>query len=180
VLEPVNKFKMNSKKGVIWVSAVLYILISLAVLSLVLVSVQPIINKNQDKAVLYQSESILREIDSTIQDVSDNEGTILNLDIKISRGNLIINSSNNRIGFELKDSSYQYSEEDKYITTGKITSYSKKINGKWYVLMYLDYQGKYNLTYSGLKNNRVFSEGDYVLALENMNAATNSVDIRAS
>jgi hypothetical protein len=170
---------MGNKKAVVWVSTVLYILISLAILSVVLVSVQPIINKNRDKAVLYQSETMLNEIDSTIIKVSDNEGTILNLDVKISQGNLIINSTNNVIAFELKDSGYQYGEENKTIKTGKIYSLTRKINGKWGVLMYLNYSN-YNITYTSLESNKILSEGNYVLAFENKNSISKQIDVRAS
>ena len=176
---------MRNKKGVIWVSTVLYILISLAILSIVLVSVQPIINKNRDKAVLYQSESMLREIDSTIMKASDREGTILTSNVKISRGNLIINSSSDRIIFLLKDSSYQYSEENKTIKTGKIYSETRKVNGKWQVLMYLDYkQGNtenwYDLTYAGSGSVKTLSEADYVLSFENVNMTSRHIDVRVS
>ncbi len=176
---------MKNKKGVIWVSTVLYILISLAVLSIVLVSVQPIINRSKDKALLSQSESMLNEIDSTIMKVSDNEGTVLNLDVKISRGKLTINPSSNRIIFELNDSSYQYSEDKKDILKGKVYSSAIKANGKWHVLIYLDYKMNnaliYNLTYAGSDmNNKILSEGDYVLSFENVNASAKLIDIKVS
>lgn len=171
---------MKNKKAAIWVSAVLYILISLSILSIVLVSVQPIIDKNRDKALLYQSENILREIDSTLSRVSENEGTILNLDVKISRGNLIINSSSDKIAFELKDSAYQHSEENKVIKTGKIYSVTKKINGKWGVLIYMDYSGVYNLSYAGTESSKILSEAEYILSFENKNASAKQIDVKAS
>ena len=168
---------MLSKKGVVWVSTVLYILISLAVLSIVLVSVQPMINKSRDKAVLLQSENMLKEIDSTIMEVSDNEGTILNSDVKISRGNLIINSSGDKVMFELKDSGYQYGEENKLVKIGKIYSLTTKISGKWQVLMYIDYSGTYNLTYAGSESSKTLNEGEYILAFENRNVSARQINL---
>ncbi len=172
----------KGKRGVVWVSTILYILISLAVLTLVYASVQPIIEKSSDKALCSQSEQILRDIDSRIKEVSSVEGNKLSLDAKISRGNLIINSSADLITWQLKDSAYQYSEEGKLIdVSGSIKAVTlKSKENKWDVKIYLDYQDKYNVTYNKGKNSRVLSESDYVLFFEYANATTKQVDVTVS
>ncbi len=175
---------LRQKRGVVWVSTILYILISLAVLSLVLVSVQPIIDKNRDKALCSQSEQMLRDIDSRIRDVGSVEGNKLSLDAKISRGNLIINSSSNSITWELTDSAYQYSEENTPINISAnikaITRRSRE--NKWDVKIYLDYQGKYNVTYNNGETSRVLSESDYVLFFEyaGNSDSLKQIDVRVS
>jgi hypothetical protein len=168
-----------SKKGVVWVSTVLYILISLTVLSLVLVSVQPIIDKNRDKTICSQSEQVLRNIDDTMGKVSENQGNRFSSDVKISRGNLIINSSSNRIEWQLKDSAYQYSEENQEITQGKIHIITKKNGNKWQVSMYLDYQDVYDLSFNNQEISRVLTESsqDYSLSFENIDAQNKKIDI---
>ncbi len=169
-----------SKKGAIWISAVLYILISLAVLSLVLVSVQPIINKNRDKTIFSQSEQILRNIDNTMGRASENQGNRFSSDVKISRGNLIINPSMDRIEFQLNDSAYQYSEENQSIKQGKINILTKKNGDKWQVSMYLDYAGVYNLTFDrqDLRNRVLVESGqDYSLSFENTDSQNKVIDI---
>jgi len=169
-----------SKKGAIWISAVLYILISLAVLSLVLVSVQPIINKNRDKTIFSQTEQILKNIDDTIGRVSENQGNKFSSDVKISRGNLIINPSMDVIEFQLNDSAYQFSEENQLIKQGKINILTTKNGDKWKVSMYLNYSGTYDLTFGRQDiRNRVLVESgqDYTLSFENVGGLTKVIDV---
>ncbi len=174
----------TAKRGVVWVSTILYILISLAVLSLVLVSVQPLIDKNQDKALCSQSEQILRDIDSRIKEVSSVEGNKLSLSVKISRGDLIINSSARTITWELKDSAYQYSEENKVIdlrdNLKAVTTKNKE--NKWDVKIFLDYQGKYDLSYNSQTVTKILSEGEYTMFFEyaQIKDSTKRIDITYS
>lgn len=159
------------KKGDVWVSSVLYILISLAVLSLVLVSVQPIINKNRDKTAVLQSQEILKEIDSTIQDVTNAQGTTLNIDVKLSRGYLTINSSLDEVSWQLQDSAYQYSQENRTINItndGKLKAITTKQGKNWNTKLWLEYN-KYNITYSGQETTRVLTEGEYQVTIRNAN-----------
>lgn len=168
------------KKGVVWVSTVLYILISLAVLSLVLVSVQPIIDKNKDKAVIEQTVNMMKEIDSTVDRVSVSQDTNLGFRLKISRGHLMIDSFNNTLAWDLQDSAYLYSEEGKEInltSNGRMHALSRKNNGKWAVKIWLDYQGKYNITYAGKEEAKVLSESEYDLFIKNVNVSSPLIQI---
>jgi hypothetical protein len=169
---------MKKEKGVIWVSTILYILISLAVLSLVLVSVQPIIDKNRDKAICLQSEQLLKAIDAKILETSGVQGNKLSLELTISRGNLIINSSNDRIIWELQDSAYQYSEQGKDISVGdKLRALTTKNQGKWDVRIYLDYNNKYDITYAGQETNKILTESEYNLFFQLVNSSSRQIDI---
>lgn len=168
-----------SKKGAIWVSVVLYIMISFAVLSLVLVSVQPIIDKNRDKAICEQTEIILKNIDSRLSEVSETQGTRLSSNVRISRGSLIINSLDNRIVWNLKDSAYQFSEDGKEIIQGKIHILTKKNNNKWNVTMYLDYQDVYDIKFNSQEIARILTESgqDYTLGFENIDSQNRIIDV---
>ncbi|MCX6741932.1 MAG: hypothetical protein NTX24_02020 [Candidatus Pacearchaeota archaeon] len=173
------KTKME-KKGVVWVSTVLYILISLAILSLVLVSVQPVIDKNKDRTVIFQTIDMLKEIDSTIEQVSVSQDTNLGLKLKISRGNLMIDSQDNLISWELRDSAYQYSEENRTVNVtsdARMTAFSKKIGNKWATKIFLNYTNRYDLTYAGKEETKVLSESEYDLFIKNVNTSTSPIEI---
>jgi hypothetical protein len=168
------------KKGVVWVSTVLYILISLAILSLVLVSVQPVIDKNKDRTVIFQTIDMLKEIDSTIEQVSISQDTNLGLKLKISRGNLMIDSRSNALSWELGDSAYQYSEENRTVNVtsdGRMTAVSKKIGNKWGIKIVLNYTNRYDLTYAGKEEVKVLSESEYDLFIKNADTSTSPIKI---
>jgi len=131
-----------TRKGAIWVSTVLYILISLAIIALVLVSVQPVINKNTDKAIIEQSKQVLDSLDETIDKVSNlGEGTQFEVEITIKKGQLIIDSEENFVSWLLEDSSYMYSEPNQEIVLegGKKTIQTLKNNDKWKVIFTYKY-----------------------------------------
>ena len=168
------------KKGSEWVSTVLYILISLAILSLVLVSVQPVINRSKDQAVTIQTVNMLKEIDLTIDQVSISQDTTLSAKVEISRGNLMIDSPDDIISWELPDLAYQYSEENRTInitSDGRMTALTKKAGSNWDVKIMLNYNGTYNLTYAGGEEQKVLSASEYDLFIRNANVSSSPVQI---
>ncbi|MGB9707967.1 MAG: hypothetical protein ACPLXC_01405 [Candidatus Pacearchaeota archaeon] len=98
------------KKGAVWVSTVLYILISLAIIGMVIAAVTPRINSAKDRATIEQTIIMLDNLDSTIQQVSQVQGTRLKSEFKMSRGFLSIDPTNEKIIWQLNNSVYKYSE----------------------------------------------------------------------
>ena len=62
-----------NKKGIIWISAVIYIALGLVAVTIILSSSLPLINNLKDKATYMQSKVVLYEIDKNIKEVI-NEG----------------------------------------------------------------------------------------------------------
>jgi len=127
------------KQGVVWVSTVLYILISLAVLAIVLVAVQPRIDAVRDKATIDQTVNMLNELDQKIIEVDNSaQGNVRSLNLQIKKGTLIVDE--NKIQWQFR-SSYKYSEPNRHVKIGRIDSYTTKVPRGFNVLLTLDYEG---------------------------------------
>ncbi|UCD20568.1 MAG: hypothetical protein JSW08_02195 [archaeon] len=136
------------KKAVIWVSTVLYILISIAIIALVLTAVTPVINKNKDKALVEQSLEMLNELDEGVERASLTEGTQALVEIVMKKGTLTIEES--QITWTLQDSAYMYSEPGKYIGTRLVSLTEQTQDNKFDIHLILNYTGRtFNLDYNG-------------------------------
>lgn len=111
---------MTEKQGAVWVSTVLYILISLAIIGIVIAAVTPRINSAKDKATIEQTIIMLDSLDSTIQKANQVQGTKLKNEFKMSRGLLTINAATNTIKWNLNNSAYKYSEPNVAINISNI------------------------------------------------------------
>lgn len=121
---------MKTKKGAIWVSTVLYVLISLTILSVVFSVVKPKIDEARDRAIIEQSIIMLNDLDNAIKLASQSTGTQLKREIKLSNGDLFFNvggeNTNNNITFILKQTNLKYSELDSEITSGNLAILTRK------------------------------------------------------
>ncbi len=134
------------KQAVVWVSTVLYILISLAVLGIVLAAVQPRINAARDKAAIDQTINLLNELDQKIIEVDNSaEGNVRSLNLQIKRGILTIDEENDRIRWQLADSSYKYSELKRIVKVGRIDAYTLESASGFNVTLTLNYIGTLDL-----------------------------------
>ena len=131
-----------NKKAVVWVSTVLYILISLVIIGIVLTAVNPRINSARDKSIIENTIILLNELDENINYANQTQGTKIKKEFKLSRGNLIINAKENKIIWELEKSAYQYSEPGINIKIGKINALTTTENK---VILTLEYS--YDLQY---------------------------------
>ncbi|UZE94264.1 MAG: hypothetical protein IB618_01695 [Candidatus Pacearchaeota archaeon] len=137
------------KQAVVWVSTVLYILISLAILGIVLAAVQPRIKAARDKAAIDQTVNMLNELDQKIIEVdSSAEGNVRSISLQLKRGILIIDKDEDEIKWTLEDSSYKYSEPGTTIIIGRIKALTEEVPGGFNVTLTLDYQNNLNITSS--------------------------------
>ena len=134
--------------GAVWVSTVLYILISLAIIGMVIAAVTPRINSAKDKATIEQTIIMLDSLDSTIQQVSQVQGTKLKSEFKMSRGLLSIDAANDRIVWHLNNSVYKYSEPGVPINISNIQVLTTRAAGGsgWNIELKLDYKNKLDIT----------------------------------
>ncbi len=92
--------RLNNKKGDIWISAILYILIISLAIVLVINVGAPIIDKMKDSQSLSKSKETMLTIDKTINEVAnEGEGSQRILPITIKDGRIVI--ANNEISWEL-------------------------------------------------------------------------------
>ncbi len=140
---------MKMKKGAIWVSTVLYVLISLTILSVVFSVVKPKIDEARDRAIVEQSIIMLNDLDNAVKLASQSTGTQLKREVKISNGDLFFNTRNgmNNVTFILKQTNLKYSEIDSEITSGNLAILTKKSaqeSGKYdlYITLKIDISGK--------------------------------------
>jgi len=159
---------MNKIKGVIWVSTVLYILISLAIIAILITAIKPTIDSSRDKAIVEQTIVLLNNVDSAIINANTVAGTRLNREFKIERGILIFDSVHNSIIWELEDSSYKYSEPNVAVNVGNIKALTKKVSSKYGISLTLSYDD-INLTYGGKEQEKTFQPAKipYNLFIEN-------------
>ena len=143
------KRKIVNKRGQVWVETVIYTLIAFTMIGLVLTYAKPEIEKIQDKAIIEQSISMVKEINLIILDIKRVAGNQRLIELGIKKGVLKIDGKNDKIIFEI-ESRYEYSEpgEDINETTGIIARTEKK--GKFStVTLTKDYSREHNITYQG-------------------------------
>ena len=127
------------KQAFVWVSTVLYILISLAILGIVLAAVQPRINAARDKAAIEQTINMLNEFDQKIIEVDNSAvGNVRSLSLQLKKGFLTIDSDN-KIIWRLTDSSCKYSEPGIDVNISRIKARTEEVAGGFEVTLILVY-----------------------------------------
>lgn len=93
----------NTRKGSVWISAVLYIALGVIVITLVLSAGIPLINKMKDQNVFSQTKKVMFVIDENIRDVvNEGPGSKRYLSpIEINRGELIIDDETENITWRM-------------------------------------------------------------------------------
>jgi len=156
------------KSGQVWIETVIYTLIGLSIIGILLAVSKPKIDSMKDKSIIEQSIETLTIIDNKIYDVqktgSGNKRTIPEL--KISKGNLVINAENNSI-YWIIDSSYKYSELDEQVPLGRFKVITTQ-QDPWQVKIIASYD--FDLIYNGEDIIKEFEPAavPYSLSMENM------------
>ncbi len=142
---------MISRKAQIWVETVIYTLIGIALIGLVLAILTPKIKEFRDRSVIEQTIDSLNLIDSKIVEVLDAPGNKRKVNLKLDKGRIEINSSRDEIKYVLGESNVRYSEPNVQLNIGRIKIFTKEINEKYEIILYLNYT--YNITYAGSDSN---------------------------
>ncbi len=169
---------MKNKRGQIWVETVVYTLIAFALIAAVLSFVKPKIQELQDKAIIEQSISMLKDIDSTvIEIIQGGAGNKRKLEVGIKKGDLIFDGENNAIIFKI-ESNYLYSEIGKEIVDGNLIIKTLKKGEKNLVILNRTYQD-YNLTFKGEEETKTLSKAStsYNIFLTNKGKINNKWNI---
>ena len=89
---------MINKRAQVWIETVTYTLIAFVMIGLVLSFAKPKIEELQDKTIIEQSIKILKEIDSTILEVSEEGiGNKRKIEMNVRKGTFYINSTNDKL-----------------------------------------------------------------------------------
>ena len=168
------------KRGQIWVETVIYTLIALILIGAVLAFIAPRIQEIQDKAVIEQSIEMLQNIDGVISSVAFGAGNKRIIDIGIKRGNLIINSEEDKLIFEI-ESKYVYSQEGENINVGGIIVLTEKTGSSNKITLTSNYS-KYDLTYEGENESKTITHSPipYKLSIENKGGSKTTIDFSLS
>ncbi|MCF7910664.1 hypothetical protein K9L16_03260 [Candidatus Pacearchaeota archaeon] len=134
-----------SKRGQVWIEAVMYTLISIIVLTLVLAYAKPKIDEMKDKAILEQTIGIINEIDQIVLSiVQGGTGNRRVVNVGLKKGTLMIDGENDEIFFEM-ESAYKFTEPGKEVMVGDITALTQTQSGLNFITLKRTYN--YNLTY---------------------------------
>jgi len=161
---------MKSKKGIVWVSTVLYILIGLAVIGMLLVVIRPKIAQMKDSLTIDQTIQSMNKFDEVMLRTRQAAGMRLSYELQLSRGEFLINAVNESVAWILRDSAYKYSEENISIKIGNIDILTQKKGNVWQVTLSRDYSNSnINMTIVGMDKIRTLTPAKvpYGIWLEN-------------
>ena len=133
-----------NKKGDIWISAVLYMALGVIILTIVLATSLPVINKLKDKNTVVQTKNLMSDLDQNIRALyTEGPGSQRPIEISINRGTFVIDDANDKetITWTLEDSRYIEVEPEATIEEGhlKISTEITPQEGRYKVVIQLDY-----------------------------------------
>ncbi len=141
---------MKNKKAQVWVETVIYTLIGLVLIGMVLAFATPYIQKQRDKTLIERTAAALHEVDNSVENVKRaGIGNVRKIDFLIGEGNMEIQGDQNKIVFEITESSYPYSEPgiSVNISGTNMKSKTEKKGKKFKITLTLDYTDKLNITF---------------------------------
>jgi type II secretory pathway pseudopilin PulG len=155
-------------KGQIWVETAIYTLIGLTLISIILSVAIPQVQKIKDRSIITQTSDSLLQLNDQIHEVSDVAGNIRVFYFSFEKGTLLINSTSDRIMYELEDTNYKFSEPGQIVPYGAIT-YKTVAHGKKYVItLDIDYNATLDITYKKTNENKLLHPGIYKIKMENV------------
>lgn len=176
-----NSSRLGQSKGQIWIETVIYTLIALILIGAVLAFILPKIQEIEDKATIEQSIEMLQKIDSIISSVVlGGPGNKRIIDIGLKKGDLTINSEEDKIIFKM-ESQYTYSQEGENISIGGIIVLTEKIGSSNKITLTGNYS-RYDLTYEGENESKTVTHSTvpYKLSIENKGGDKTVVDLSFS
>jgi type II secretory pathway pseudopilin PulG len=148
----------KSARAQVWVETVIYTLIALVMIGLVLSFARPKIAELQDKAILEQSVSMMKEINNILLDLSQGgSGNRRKAELSLNKGSLIVDGTEDTITFRMEESNYDYSEPGEPVEDGNIAILTESTGDTSTVTMTLDYTGIYNIVYQDTGEKKTIS-----------------------
>ena len=160
--------KIKTKKAQIWVETAIYTLIGLSIIGIILAIATPAINNKKDEAIIEQTITALNALDKKMLETRETTSNIRNIEFRVKRGKLVINSTENNIMYILEESKLEYSEPGVEVEYGKIIILTEKIGKKYNINLILPYENL-NIIYKGEEKEKTLNPAatPYKLSLEN-------------
>jgi len=141
------------KKGQIWIETVIYTLIGLSMIGLVLAIVTPRVNEYRDRTIIDQTIESLNEFDKKINDVLSAPGNKRKVEFRMRRGDLYIDTENDKILYVLENSRSLYSEPGTTISIGRINVTTIESEKNYEITLVLGYDQ--NITFNNVDSSEV-------------------------
>ncbi|HTY43832.1 MAG TPA: hypothetical protein VMC80_01175 [Patescibacteria group bacterium] len=169
----------RNKLAQVWVETVIYTLIALVMIGLVLAYAKPKIEELQDRTIIEQSLSMMKDIDTTILTMGGS-GNQRTLSVNIKRGDLKIDGINDRLVFEI-NSNYQYSEPGVPLADGNIIISTSESGSSYFTNLTRNYPD-YNISYEGMNQIKTISQSatSYNFLISNKGGTPMNIDMEAS
>ena len=168
---------MRSKKGQIWIETAIYTLIGLAIIGIVLSIATPAIDKYKDEILIEQTIDGLDSLNQKIVEVKYMGGGNQRIaNVRIKKGNLVIDSENNQIIYTLEDSKLEYSEPGLCIEQGAILIMTEKKGTKYDINLILNSTNT-NIFYNGKENKRVLTQSSVPYKISVKNNGTEEITV---
>jgi len=130
---------LEERRGQIWVETVVYTLIGITIIGLVLAAIKPKIDEKKDEIAIGQAIEALNDIDSKIYAVQVATGNKRAIELKVGKGEMILNVEEDYISWEM-ESSFEYSQEGIDVSLGKMNVTTTSLGSDlWKVRLFLDY-----------------------------------------
>jgi type II secretory pathway pseudopilin PulG len=156
------------KEGVVWISTILYTMISLAIIGLLLSVIQPKISQVRDSIIIDQTKASLTKIDAIVLDVTGGTNSKQYSEFRLGKGNIIISGPNNSISW-VYDAKYKYSEVNRTIRyASSIYETTDQIGDMYRITLKLNYSD-IDLRYNDQETDKILQAGSipYKLWFEN-------------
>ncbi|HOW37192.1 MAG TPA: hypothetical protein PLK34_03005 [Candidatus Pacearchaeota archaeon] len=172
-----SKLILNNSRGQVWIETAMYLLVALVMIGLVIAFVGPKITEMQDKALLQQSATMLKDINNLIFSIAQGgSGNVREAQLVIKKGTLTIDSQNDTIFFEM-ESSYAYSEIGKKIDIGGINVSTRKV-GRLNIVNMTAVYSNYDITFGNEDKEKIISMGatPYKLFISNQGGTKTKIN----
>ncbi len=159
--------RKKNYRGQIWVETVIYTLIAFVMIGLVLAYAKPKIEELQDQAIIEQSITLVKNLDSTILTIGA-PGNQRLVELGIKKGTLKIDGEKDLIIFEMESKS-TYSEPGVNVTDGNLIIHTEKTGNFNLITLTRDYSEDINITYQGKDESKIISKAStpYQLLISN-------------
>jgi type II secretory pathway pseudopilin PulG len=167
------------KRGQVWIETVIYTLLAFVMIGLVLAYARPKIQQLQDRTLIEQALSMMKDIDNTILTMGSSGNQRL-FTLEIKKGDMKIDGANDKIIFEMQ-SAYLYSEVGTTINDGNIAVKTEKRGSDNWVTLTRSYQS-YNITYAGLDQVKTITQAStaYKFVIANRGGSKPNINIEIS
>jgi len=158
------------KKSQVWVETAIYTLIGLTIISIILSTALPQIEKIRDRETIKQTITALNKLNLKISEARESIGSIRTADLKLSKGRLEINPENDTLVYILENTKLELSEPGIKIKEGDVIVQTEKYGSRFNIFLSLNHSGSINMTYLGGNGKKTLQPGSvpYNIKIENM------------